>query len=394
MNPQLADELRKALARGYCHAENSRKVLDSDLIEAMREEVEGLLAQHAVAEPQQKPWLYAIQETNAEGVVSWHDGEQCVFGDRESAQDEVDSLNDPFPDGENPFQIVPLYRIAAHAAEQPKLTEHVTAGFKEFSVSVDDEYDGYLSINVGTESASREQADFVEHAIKAALLTSPVAPPPQTFEKWFLLWDTTHDPEVKRLCGIAWSAGFTSRDWQPPDDAARPSQPETVGEAGRQPSNFLSSPTEQPPVAPGEQPDKRTVPPRPQAFPGPGAPYPSKTPSREQYEAAQEREGDDPFDDWFQASEWYAPGVKLELIRCAQAAWATAAKLAREGLVTTLGNDLKLMFKDSEGNNFSVDEKIAKIISHAKAGWGEYERLRNRALAAQQKKEEQGNGNS
>jgi hypothetical protein len=27
-----------------------------------------------------------------------------------------------------------------------------------------------------------------------------------TFEKWFDLWDTTHDPEVRRLCGIAWRA--------------------------------------------------------------------------------------------------------------------------------------------------------------------------------------------
>lgn len=273
-------------------------------------------------------------------------------------------------------------RALAHAAEQPKLTEHVTAGFKEFSVSVDDEYDGYLSINVGTESASREQADFVEHAIKAALLTSPVAPPPQTFEKWFLLWDTTHDPEVKRLCGIAWSAGFTSRDWQPPDDAARPSQPETVGEAGRQPSNFLSSPTEQPPVAPGEPPDKRTVPPRPQAFPGPGAPYPSKTPSREQYEAAQEREGEDPFDDWFQASEWYAPGITLEFVRCAMEAWATAAKLAREEALEEISQHFPMI------THVPTLAQIYSCVCGWKGqSWGEH----IRALAAQpspQKKED------
>src|SRR5882762_8974838 len=36
----------------------------------------------------------------------------------------------------------------------------------------------------------------------------------------------------------------------------------------------------------------------------------------------QEREGDEGFDDWFQASEWYRPGVGLQLIRCARAAWA------------------------------------------------------------------------
>jgi hypothetical protein len=61
-------------------------------------------------EPPAEPWLYAIQETNAAGVTSWHDGENSVFGDRESAQDAVDCLNDEFPEGENPFQLVPLYR--------------------------------------------------------------------------------------------------------------------------------------------------------------------------------------------------------------------------------------------------------------------------------------------
>jgi len=45
----------------------------------------------------------------------------------------------------------------------------------------------------------------------------------------------------------------------------------------------------------------------------------------------QERESDEGFDDWFQASEWYRPGVSLQLIRCAKAAWATAAKQSREG---------------------------------------------------------------
>jgi len=56
------------------------------------------------------PWLYAISETNREGVESWHDGEQCVFADRESAQEEVDLLNDGYPEGEFPFKVVPLYR--------------------------------------------------------------------------------------------------------------------------------------------------------------------------------------------------------------------------------------------------------------------------------------------
>jgi hypothetical protein len=30
-----------------------------------------------------------------------------------------------------------------------------------------------------------------------------------TFEQWFDLWDQTHDPEVRRLCGIAWRTALT-----------------------------------------------------------------------------------------------------------------------------------------------------------------------------------------
>jgi len=65
----------------------------------------------ATASPLDEPWLYAIEETNAAGASSWHDGENCVFGDRESAQDEVDLLNDDYPD-EQPFRVVPLYRTS------------------------------------------------------------------------------------------------------------------------------------------------------------------------------------------------------------------------------------------------------------------------------------------
>jgi hypothetical protein len=41
----IREELRGALARGYCHDKNRHKVLDGDLIEAMREEVEAALSQ-------------------------------------------------------------------------------------------------------------------------------------------------------------------------------------------------------------------------------------------------------------------------------------------------------------------------------------------------------------
>ena len=59
-----------------------------------------------------EPWLYAIAEPNGH----WHDGESCVFADRESAQDEVDSLNDNVEESPEPlYQVVPLYRRAALA---------------------------------------------------------------------------------------------------------------------------------------------------------------------------------------------------------------------------------------------------------------------------------------
>src|SRR5271163_3486356 len=44
----------------------------------------------AAPAPVGEPWLYAIEGPNGE----WKDGETCVFGDRASAQDEVDLLND------------------------------------------------------------------------------------------------------------------------------------------------------------------------------------------------------------------------------------------------------------------------------------------------------------
>jgi|SRR5208282_1483194 len=53
------------------------------------------------------PWLYAIEGANGE----WTDGESCVFGDRASAQDEVDLLNDSLEE-EHRHKVVPLYREA------------------------------------------------------------------------------------------------------------------------------------------------------------------------------------------------------------------------------------------------------------------------------------------
>jgi len=53
-----------------------------------------------------KPWLYAIAEPSG----AWHDGENCVFGDEQSAQDEVDMLNDDLAEDEEHYMLVPLYR--------------------------------------------------------------------------------------------------------------------------------------------------------------------------------------------------------------------------------------------------------------------------------------------
>ena len=65
----------------------------------------------------EEPWLYAIEETSEDGRKSWHDGEQCVFSDRESAQDEIDSLNDGVKDWQgSPYAVVPLYRAALAAS--------------------------------------------------------------------------------------------------------------------------------------------------------------------------------------------------------------------------------------------------------------------------------------
>jgi hypothetical protein len=65
-----------------------------------------------------EPWLFAIEEHSEDGRWSWHDGEQCVFADLASAQDEVDSLNDGVEDWQgSPYQVVPLYRTAAPPAQ-------------------------------------------------------------------------------------------------------------------------------------------------------------------------------------------------------------------------------------------------------------------------------------
>ena len=62
-------------------------------------------------------------------------------------------------------------RAAAPRSEpgaQP-LREAAPEGFEEFYVSVDEEYDGYIRIRVGTDFANERQRDFIEKALRAAL---------------------------------------------------------------------------------------------------------------------------------------------------------------------------------------------------------------------------------
>ena len=61
-----------------------------------------------LAERQELPFLFAIEDRQGK----WKDGEQCVFGDAESAQEEVDLLNDAFDEGEEEYKVLPLYRAA------------------------------------------------------------------------------------------------------------------------------------------------------------------------------------------------------------------------------------------------------------------------------------------
>lgn len=52
-----ANEIRGALARGYCHKENENKILDPNLIEAMAQEIQGL-----ICTPQPRPESAEQQE--------------------------------------------------------------------------------------------------------------------------------------------------------------------------------------------------------------------------------------------------------------------------------------------------------------------------------------------
>jgi hypothetical protein len=53
----------------------------------------------------EKPFFFAIETSGGD----WKDGEQCVFEDKVSAQDEVDNLNEELPE-EDWYKVVPLYR--------------------------------------------------------------------------------------------------------------------------------------------------------------------------------------------------------------------------------------------------------------------------------------------
>ena len=70
---------------------------------------------------EQKPFLFAIEDD----CGNWHDGEQCVFSDRASADDEVEMLNENITSEESRYKVVPLFRAAvsqqAGAPEETRL---------------------------------------------------------------------------------------------------------------------------------------------------------------------------------------------------------------------------------------------------------------------------------
>lgn len=78
---ERVDEIRAALARGYCSKENEDKVLDPDLIEAMALEIEKTLTTHdAEAEAREKQLrdihkieLDTISCMSLEQFVVWRD---------------------------------------------------------------------------------------------------------------------------------------------------------------------------------------------------------------------------------------------------------------------------------------------------------------------------------
>jgi hypothetical protein len=52
------------------------------------------------------PWAYAIETPGGD----MYDGEYAVFGDKHSAQDQVDCLNDDLEESEEQYKLVPLFR--------------------------------------------------------------------------------------------------------------------------------------------------------------------------------------------------------------------------------------------------------------------------------------------
>jgi hypothetical protein len=74
--------------------------------------------------------------------------------------------------------------------------------------------------------------------------------------------------------------------------------------------------------------------------------------------------------------------LRLELESAVHQSPVEALREALERICKASGG---INTKDDEGNAFNAAELEAKLLSWAKAGWYEYERLRRRALAAQEK---------
>lgn len=115
-----------------------------------------------------KPFLYAIEDENG----AWHDGESCVFGDLESAKDEVLNLNDGHD--EPIYKVVPLYRLAPPPTGTPEPLREAAAECWQSSdpyaafVALAEQWDWAVSAlrKVNNEGCAQRAADFSARAVE------------------------------------------------------------------------------------------------------------------------------------------------------------------------------------------------------------------------------------
>jgi hypothetical protein len=120
-----------------------------------------------------EPWLYAIAEPSG----AWHDGESCVYGDLESAQEDVDQENESLDEAEPKYSVVPLYRkpvLAGKEADEVwKDAVETCAKIAECHREQKQPYEAYFSRE--EISASGTAAEAIRDDIRALRRTNPPA---------------------------------------------------------------------------------------------------------------------------------------------------------------------------------------------------------------------------